>query len=153
MFRAFLFFKFWKSSKNNSHQKTLWSFSNWEGRSNSFLYVFNIPLLGNFGRVVLWCGERTWRNRGLKPLLWGAFESCGWTFSLAWGATLETSGSGKVQYSFVICNLFLSVYIQKNVLHITIFNAFSCFTFLSDPKLLQLHALGALLWDVKNEKS
>ena len=48
---------------------------------------------------------------------------------------------------------FLSVYIQKNVLHITIFNAFRCFTFLSDPNLLKLHALGALLWDVKNEKS
>jgi len=66
---------------------------------------------------------------------------------------LESGERGKVQYSFVICNLFLSVYIPKNVLHITIFNAFSCFTFLSDPQLPQLHALGALLWDVKNEKS
>ena len=124
---------------------------------NSFLYVFNIPLLGNFGMEVGGCGERwgtrSWRNRGRKPLLWGAFESFLWTLSLDWGATCENCGSLKVQYSFVICNLFLSVYIQKNVLHITIFNAFSCFTFLSDPKLLQLHALGALLWDVKNEKS
>ena len=66
---------------------------------------------------------------------------------------METSDSGKVQYSFVICNLFLSVSIQKNVLDITNFDAFSCFTFLSDPQLPQLHALGALLWDVKNEKS
>jgi len=60
---------------------------------------------------------------------------------------------GKVQNSFVICNLFLSEYSRKNVLHITNFDAFSCFTFLSEPKLPQLHALGALLWDVKNEKS
>ena len=88
-----------------------------------------------------------------RPLLWGAFESFLWTLSLAWGATLEISDSGKVQYSFVICNLFLSVFIQKNVLDITNFDAFSCFTFLSDPQLPQLHALGALLWDVKNEKS
>ena len=122
---------------------------------NSFLYVFNIPLLGNFGMGGVggeW-GTRSWRNRGRKPLLWGAFESFLWTLSLAWGATCEKCGSGKVHNSFVICNLFLSVYILKNVLQITNFKAFSCFTFLSDPKLPQLHALGALLWDVKNEKS
>ena len=124
---------------------------------NSFLYVFNIPLLGNFGMEVggVWreVGNEGGVEKGRRPLLWGAFESCGWTFSLAWGATCEQCGSGKVQYSFVIYNLFLSVYIQKNVLDITNFDAFSCFTFLSDPQLPQLHALGALLWDVKNEKS
>ncbi|MBQ8023740.1 MAG: hypothetical protein IJ254_05685, partial [Succinivibrio sp.] len=97
-----------------------------------------------------------WESVGLcgaLALICARSLNLSWIFCLGTVSRRGARDLGKVQNSFVICNLFLSEYTYKNVLHITNFDAFSCFTFLSEPKLPQLHALGALLWDVKNEKS
>ena len=116
---------------------------------NSFLYVFNIPLLGNFGMEVggVWreVGNEEGVEKGAQALALRAVLSAGAEL-LAWLEARPVRNAEAVKFLFILPFLPPQKTHQPHSLYLIFF-------FFISPLLLKLHALGALLWDVKNEKS